>query len=171
MLSHIGRFTEQKNHSFLIDVFKYFHENIEKNSVLLLMGDGPLLEKIREKVGRVGLLNSVYFLGSVSNVSDYLAASDIFVFPSLYEGLPLAALEAQASGLPCVLSDSISSDCAVTSGVRFLSLNGNLSMWGQTISSLLSMVCSRQQFYIEFLNSKFNINKSIDILANEFLKI
>jgi len=109
VVGHIGRFNHQKNHSFLIDIFKELLRTVP-NAVLILAGDGPLRSVIEEKVKHLNLENKVQFLGIRSDVEFLLQAFDVFVFPSLHEGLPITLIEAQASGLPCVISDVISGE-------------------------------------------------------------
>ncbi len=107
VIGHVGRFNEQKNHSFLIDVFAE-HIKLNDNSVLLLVGEGYLEESIREKVKRLGLENKVMFLGLRSDVDRIMQGFDLFLLPSLFEGLPLVIVEAQAAGLICLAADTIS---------------------------------------------------------------
>ncbi|WP_455679169.1 glycosyltransferase family 1 protein [Streptococcus sp.] len=132
VLMHTGRFLDQKNHSFLIDIFNIVKTN-EQNSKLLLLGAGKLVDTIKEKVKRLGLEDDVLFLGVQENVEDYLSASDCFVMPSLYEGLPVAAVEAECNGLPCFLSDRITDEVKLNSNVVFLSLNDNPKVWASRI--------------------------------------
>ena len=108
-LIHIGRFVEAKNHVFLLDIFSsLIHEDDRFN--LLLLGDGPLFESIKDKASKLSINKNVNFLGSVSNPWDYLKASDIFFFFSLWEGLPVSVIEAQCSGIPCLISDVVTKD-------------------------------------------------------------
>lgn len=108
-LIHIGRFVEAKNHVFLLDIFSsLIHEDDRFN--LLLLGDGPLFESIKDKASKLSINKNVIFLGSVSNPWDYLKASDIFILPSLWEGLPVSVIEAQCSGIPCLISDVVTKD-------------------------------------------------------------
>lgn len=100
VIGHIGRFVAQKNHTFLIDIFNQFHKK-EKNSILLLAGQGPLQEEIKNKVRELGLDDSVRFLGQRNDANELYQAFDVFLLPSLYEGLPVVGVEAQASGLLC----------------------------------------------------------------------
>lgn len=121
VIGHVGRFHPQKNHYFLIDIFKEIY-NINKNSVLLLIGDGDLKKSIQEKVEDLGLSNNVVFTGVRPNVPELLQAMDVFLFPSLYEGLPVALIEAQAAGLPCIVSDKITTDTKITDLISFVPL-------------------------------------------------
>ena len=116
VLGHVGRFDAQKNHTFLLDIF-YECQKIIPNAKLLLVGDGEGKTQIQEKVKKLNLEAKVIFAGVRSDVPDLLQAMDVFVFPSLYEGVPVTMIEAQASGLPCVISDGVPEECIVTSGL------------------------------------------------------
>lgn len=111
VIGHVGRFCYQKNHDFLIDIFEKVHER-EKDSVLLLIGEGELEDEIKEKVHRLGLDECVIFAGTCNNVNEMYQAMDVFVLPSRYEGLPVVGVEAQAAGLPCVFSEKITNELA-----------------------------------------------------------
>lgn len=142
VIGHVGRFDEQKNHVFLLRMFKEYHE-INPNSVLMLIGDGELKSKIKKLTIEFGLKNSVLFLGQIEDVYNKLQAMDIFVLPSLFEGLSIAAIEAQASGLSCLFSDTISPETAVTKNVIFKSLKDNSKAWANTLDSLNKKLYSR----------------------------
>ncbi|MEI4828906.1 glycosyltransferase family 1 protein [Bacillus sp. FJAT-53711] len=109
VVGHVGRFTHQKNHSFLIDIFAQLI-NLKPNSILLLAGDGPLRLEIEKKVEELNLRNNVKFLGIRSDIEKLLQAFDVFVFPSVHEGLPVTLIEAQGAGLPCMISDAITQE-------------------------------------------------------------
>lgn len=133
VLGHIGRFTDQKNHSFLIDVFYEFYKNNPK-SKLLLVGEGPLEDTIRRKVEKLSLASSVIFVGSTTEANKFYQAMDYFIFPSLWEGLSLTFLEAQISGLPCIGSDILPDEGVVSSNVIRLSLSDGPSEWSKRIT-------------------------------------
>ncbi len=128
ILGHVGRFIPIKNHKFLIDIAKKMHSmNIEFK--LLCLGDGEKFNEIKELVKKYNLEDYVVMTGNVKNVYDYMSIMDVFLMPSLYEGLPLTAIEAQASGVNCILSDNISKETDIGLGiVKFLSLN-NIENW------------------------------------------
>lgn len=132
VIGHIGRFNEQKNHDFLIDVFKAVHQK-NKNALLVLAGEGHLRPIIERKVEKLGLSDSVRFLGVRSDVSKLLQGIDLFLFPSLFEGLPVVMIEAQAAGLRCIVSDTITSETDVTGRIKFISLKESAEIWAQTI--------------------------------------
>ncbi len=118
VIGHVGRFSPQKNHGFLIDVFSEVKKK-DKNTILLLVGIGELEEQIRSKVKSIDLESSVIFAGLRADIPDVLSAMDVFVFPSLYEGMPNTVIEAQACGLPCVISDRITRQANVTGSVVY----------------------------------------------------
>lgn len=125
VIGHVGSFSTPKNHDFLIDAFR--HIVIEKpESLLMLVGAGGLEAKIREKIKLLGLEDFVVFLGQRTDVPEFLQAMDLFMFPSLYEGVPTALIEAQASGLPCIVSDRISSEVCMASNITSLSLRNSM---------------------------------------------
>lgn len=122
VIGTVGRLSLQKNHAFLIDVFKSYHE-INKKAVLVIIGAGELKATLEAKILQEGLLDSVLLLGKRNDVPQLLMAMDLFCLPSLYEGMPNCVIEAEASGLPCVVSDTITRDCDVSKHVHFCSLN------------------------------------------------
>ena len=132
VLGHIGRFETQKNHSFLIDIFKAVHDRKE-NAVLLLVGDGLLKREISNKVDRLGLSDCVIFTGVRTDIPELLQAMDVFVFPSLFEGVPVTLVEAQASGIHCVVSDTISKEIFVTDLLETVSLDQPAGVWADNI--------------------------------------
>ena len=134
VLGHVGRFEEQKNHLFLIEVFKEVAA-AEETAVLLLIGEGELEGQVRQKVDEYNLRERVKFLGIRRDVNKLWMAMDVFVFPSLFEGLPIVALEAQASGIPSVLSDTITAEVKLTDRVEFISLEAAKETWRDVILS------------------------------------
>ncbi|MBP3328162.1 MAG: glycosyltransferase family 1 protein [Clostridia bacterium] len=134
ILIHVGRFVGVKNHDFLIDVFEQV-ANAHPNSKLVLVGVGDLEEKIRTKVQKKELSDKVLFLGARKDIPALLSAADVLVFPSFYEGMPNAVIEAQALSLQCIVSDKITAECRITDLVEFLPL-GNAKQWAEKILPL-----------------------------------
>lgn len=134
VIGHVGNFIYQKNHEFLIDSFNELIKK-DKNYLLLLISDGELLEQMKEKVNKLGISENVLFLGKTTEVSSYLQAMDIFVLPSHFEGLPVVLIEAQALGLPCVISDKVSTEAKITSLVEFLPIDDTL-LWVNKILNI-----------------------------------
>lgn len=135
VLGHVGRLTAVKNHEFLLAVFAQVLQ-AEPNSVLLLAGTGELEQKIRSTADSLGISEHVRFLGNRSDVSALYQAMDVFVMPSLYEGLPLVGVEAQFAGLPCALSDRISREVRFAENCCFLSLDQSPEIWAHRIIQL-----------------------------------
>jgi len=132
VVGHVGRFCYQKNHNFLIDIFKAVHDQ-SKDSILLLIGIGELVYEIKEKVNRLGLMDSVLFLGARNDVNRLYQAMDVFVLPSFYEGLPVVGVEAQSAGLPCVFSDKMTKETILLNSTIMLSLNAKSYDWAKEI--------------------------------------
>lgn len=132
---HIGRFTGQKNHAFLIEVFAEIQKRLP-NSKLLLVGEGPLKEACMEQVKALGIEEQVDFLGIRRDVSEILQASDLFLFPSVFEGLGIVAIEAQATGLPVVASEEIPEEADVTPLFHRLPLEKGAAYWAEQILAL-----------------------------------
>ena len=131
---HIGRLSNQKNPLVLIDIFAEVLKR-DKNAVLLSVGSGEMEEEVRKYVRDKGIAESIMFLGRRSDTDGILSAADVFLLPSFYEGLPIVAIEAQAAGLPLVMSDSITKECAVTENAVFLSLELPPGVWADTVVS------------------------------------
>ena len=134
VLGHIGRFTVPKNHQFLMELFAEYHEE-NPNSKLLLVGDGELFETVQQQCTQLGISDSVIMVGSKTNTEDYYQVMDVFVFPSLWEGLPVSVVEAQANGLHCLLSDVITHDVDLTDQVKYLAL-ANKKVWLCEVANL-----------------------------------
>lgn len=136
VIGHVGRFDPQKNHPFLVDIFAALLKK-EPNAALLLVGGGEGMPKIQAKAQELGIAERVRFLGVRSDVADLMQAMDVFVFPSLYEGLPVTMVEAQASGLPCIISDKVPPECILTDGVvNIMPLSASPEAWAEKILTM-----------------------------------
>lgn len=135
VIGHVGRFTEVKNQSFLVDILDRLISK-EINVKLLLIGKGELLDLVQQKVNNLGLANRVVFLGERNDINNCMQAMDCFVMPSLYEGLPFVLVEAQAAGLPCVISSSINSDAILTPHVVQEDIENGVESWCSSIIRL-----------------------------------
>ncbi len=166
VIGHVGRFRPQKNHSFIIDIFKEVCEK-EPNSILLLVGDGPLEKDIKKKVNSLELEDKVKFLGARDNVNDLMQAMDVFVLPSLYEGFGIVLIEAQASGLECVISESIPTDAIISKKVKQLGLDDDISTWSKEI---LSSKSERKEGIEDIEKSKYDIKSNAKWLENFYIE-
>lgn len=132
VIGHVGRFGIQKNHNAIVEIFREVLK-YEPQAVLCLIGDGELRQEIERKLKEYGIYDQVYFAGVQSEVWRYLSAMDVFLLPSLFEGLPFALVEAQANGLPCVVSDVVSKEAIITDRVITLSLQQAYTEWAKKI--------------------------------------
>lgn len=163
VIGHIGRFVSQKNHIFLLKLFRNFL-NKNRNAILLLVGDGPLKKNIEAEVERMSLTEHVKFLGVRNDIPRLLQCMDAFLFPSLFEGLPFTLIEAQASGLPCVISDSIVDDVIITKDiVKKVSLNSDEEVWCSKINEVLKLK-QRKDTFNEIYQSGFHIKNTSELL-------
>lgn len=121
VLGHIGRITIPKNHQFLVELFAEYHKE-SPNSKLLLVGDGELFETVQRQCTQLGISDAVIMVGSKTNTENYYQAMDVFVFPSLWEGLGIVAIEAQANGLTCLVSENVPKEAILTENTKALSL-------------------------------------------------
>lgn len=128
VIGHVGRFSYPKNHFFLLEVFKKISE-VDSSSILLLVGDGELRQKIEEKISELKLNNKVILTGKRSDISVLLQAMDIFIFPSKFEGLPVTLVEAQSVGLPCLVSSNVTKEVKITENIYFIDLLSPISTW------------------------------------------
>ena len=145
VIIHIGRFHPQKNHLFLLDIFSQVIKK-EPRAKLLLVGDGLLRSEIIKKISELKIDNSVILTGIRSDVPELLQAADALLFPSLFEGLPGVVLEAQATGIPCIISDSITDEVRITELVKFISIDYDAHYWADELITSLSDIIRRNTY-------------------------
>lgn len=133
VVGHVGRFDDVKNHTFLLDIFWELRKK-NRDAVLLLVGEGDLRGEMERKAQTLGMHDSVIFTGMRTDVPDLMQAMDCFVFPSLYEGIPVTMIEAQAAGLPCVISDAVPAECQKTTLVERIALTVGAAVWADHIT-------------------------------------
>ncbi len=127
---HVGRFMEQKNPLTLIDIFAAII-TLDERALCWMVGDGPMREQIQEKIKKMGMGDKIILLGQKENVPELMQAMDCFVFPSLFEGLSLVMIEAQAAGLPILAADTLSKEHTITETIRYFSLDETPSKWAK----------------------------------------
>lgn len=169
VIGHIGRFVKQKNHTFLIDIFNEIHKQ-KPDSILLLAGQGPLQDEIKQKVKDLQIDDSVKFLGQRNDVNELYQAFDVFLLPSLYEGLPVVGVEAQASGLLCVLSDDMTKETKMLSSTLFMSLSEADKVWAKKIINEYEKF-ERKNTENEISKNGFNIKQEVNKLAELYIKL
>ncbi len=150
---HVGNFRFEKNHPFLLRVFSEIKKK-KKDAKLVLAGAGDI-ESLKSLMNELGIINDVIYLGVRKDVPRILQAGDVFVFPSLYEGFPGAVLEAEASGLRCIISDSITDEVLVTDHIKALSLNLEPQKWAEEVDRL--SIDDRHCAWIKIREAGFDI--------------
>lgn len=136
VIGHVGRFNLQKNHKFLVEIFSEYHK-INPNSVLLLCGSGEQEETIRKLVEQLNLTEQVIFYKPTKQVEKVYSAMDFFLFPSLFEGMPLTLIEAQAEGLPVLASDVITKESKVSDFINYYGLENSAKSWSNQINNMI----------------------------------
>ena len=166
VIGHVGRFAQPKNHTFILDVFNEIHR-MSKNTVLVLCGEGKLEDDIKAKTKALGLENDVIFTG-VMDTSVLYQALDLFLFPSLWEGLPLTGIEAQTSGLPIVMSDVIADETVVTDNVTRLSLSNSADVWAKTCLDVLGAY-ERKDCQKQVTDAGFDVCNTAKLLQDFYI--
>lgn len=162
-IGHVGRFSEQKNHDFLIDIFNEIYKE-NKDVAMILVGTGEIVNDIKNKVKLLGLEKQVEFLGVRNDVNKIYQAMDLFVFPSLFEGLGIAAVEAQASGIECFVSDVIPKEIELSNNIKFLSLDESAMYWAECILNRLEHI-ERYDARAELISNGYSIeNEAINLV-------
>lgn len=169
IIGHVGRFNAQKNHCFLIEIFDVIH-HIDKNTQLVLVGKGELEEKIRRLVDEKGLSHSVSFLGMREDVKMLYQGMDMLLFPSLFEGLSVVLIEAQACDLPCLVSDTNSEETVVTERLYMKSLNNTAREWAEEAINLLNTSTPRNDNRDEMRQSGYDILELAGTLESVYMK-
>ena len=167
VVGHVGRFSQQKNHSFLIDIF-FEILKANQDAILLLIGSGDGESAIKEKVKKLNIEDKVIFLGVRNDVNMLMQAMDVFVFPSLYEGLPVTLIEAQASGLPIIKSDNVSDQCILTDNVASISLDKSAHIWAKEILNFVNSF-DRKDTSLKIINNGYDISSNAKWLENYYL--
>lgn len=167
VVGHVGRFAHQKNHQFLIEIYERIY-NKNSNSVLLLVGDGVLLEETKKYAEKMKIIDNVIFAGVRDDIPAILSAMDVFVFPSFHEGMPNTVIEAQATGLPCVISDSITKTANITGLVQYLSLDMSSDEWAKKVLEIENV--DRKDVKDDFVNSGYEIQSTRDVFLRLMFK-
>lgn len=157
VIGHVGRFVSQKNHEFLIDIFNEVHKK-DKKTILVLIGQGPLMGDIKKKVNELGISDCVKFLGQRKDINELYQALDLFLFPSIYEGLGMVLVEAQGSGLPCIASTEVPTYAKVSDLVDFLDLDLGEKVWSKKVLEILNNSKARSVRKENFEDRGYDIN-------------
>jgi glycosyltransferase involved in cell wall biosynthesis len=172
VIGHVGRFFAQKNHPFLIDIFNEIHKKNPDTALLLVGGgelDDALKNQMKQKVEDLGLSDSVQFLGVREDVNEVMQAFDLFLLPSLFEGLPVTMVEAQAGGLPCVISDKVPVQCDITGNVKVVPLKESPEKWADVVLDFVSEF-ERKDTFEKIKKAGFDIKENAKWLEEFYVK-
>lgn len=168
VLGHVGSFNRQKNHSYMLDVFAELLKT-DDSWRLVLIGDGELRGEVEQKAEKLNIRDKVLFLGRCLEAQRYIQAFDCMILPSIYEGLPLVALEWQAAGLPLIVSDSVTSEIKLTDLVEFISLNKSAKEWVESILCT-DIINRRKNDYVSVLRQRgYDIRENINALEEIYI--
>ena len=170
VIGHVGRFEKQKNHKFIIDIFEKILDK-RPNSKLLLVGDGSLLNEIKDYANKKQIGDQIIFAGQQDNVSVFYSAMDCFLLPSLYEGFPFVLVEAQINGLKCIISDNITKSVNIADGVCFWGLEQDEESWADHVIEFGNYRLNKEQ--ILKVTNMYDINieiKKIEELYQQLME-
>ena len=172
VIGNIGRICPQKNHSFLIEIFEELRK-LRKDARLVLIGQGELEEQLLAQVERLGLQDEVLHIPVTGRPEEFYCMMDVFVLPSLYEGLPVVGVEAQASGLPCIFSDTITREVSITDRAHYLSLERSPAEWAERTAALAgeAVPADRREYAARVRESGFEIKDTARWLQAFYLSL
>lgn len=169
LIGHVGRFSPEKNHEFIIDIFKELYSK-NNNYRLVLIGTGNTEEKIKNKVKELNLQEKVKFLGVRKDVNKILQVMDLFVFPSIFEGLPVTLVEAQGAGLKCFISDTVTKEIDLECGLtEFISLKSSSEEWAEIIDKNRDYI--RKDTIDSLRTHRYDMTENAKNLENRYIEL
>lgn len=168
ILGHLGRMEVEKNHLYLIDVFKAYHD-LNPKSILILVGEGTLKEKLQERVAEYDLKKNVHFLENDTDYYEWFQAMDVFLFPSFFEGVPIPLIEAQAAGLPTIVSDKVTREVKVSNLIHFKTIETEPYQWAKMIDDLYLLF--REDMSEKIIEAGFDVKDTAKELENYYFSI
>lgn len=168
LCGHAGTFSVPKNHTFILDVFAEIVK-LTPSAKLLLIGEGVLLESMKEKAEHLGVFDRIIFRKNLANVNEHMMAMDLFIFPSLFEGFGMVSLEAQATGLNIIQSDVIPKDTLLTDCVLPMSLEQSASLWAE--KALAMPKRNRVEVNKKIVDTKYNLSRTIELITKLYLEM
>ena len=168
LIGHVGRFDAQKNHVFLIEVFKQVHKKCPK-SKLMLIGEGALMQNIKKKIIQYKLQDSVIFTGSRDDANLFYNSFDLFVLPSKFEGLGIVAIEAEINGCTTYLSDKVPQEAKISDKTIYIPLNRNV--WVDNITQTIKNMTNREAAPFNPYESNYNINREAQKLQEMYMEL
>lgn len=167
VIGNIARFNPSKNHTFVLDIFLEIIKQVP-NAKLVFVGEGETRILCEERAKKENIYDNILFLGNRTDVNRILQAIDVILFPSLFEGIPVSIIEAQAAGLPCILSDTIDTETAITPNVEFHSLNAPIEEW---VNAVLSKIYFRRLDSSKYIKAaEYDVKENIKILEKLYYK-
>lgn len=170
LIGNIAGFTKPKNHLFMIDVF-YQYLKLKPDSKMLLIGNGSMFQLVKEKVDYLGLSENIIFTGAIVNANVYLNAMDLFLFPSLFEGLGIVAVEAQCNGLPVLMTDTLPQDVEITDLITRLSLRTSEKEWAEMIRVIVDKKNNRAGYEKQIIDMGYDIHENVKLLTEYYLSL
>ncbi len=170
-IGNVAAFVEKKNHIFLLEMFKKLSKKDRKYELFLFGIDGETLKPILEKIKEYKLEEYIHYMGTKTNIQDYLQAMDIMMLPSFYEGFPISVIEWQINGLPCLLSNTITKDCNITGSVSFLPIDNGVDDWIDKIEKTEIDTRNRVIDYKIFEQKGFDIVSNAKKLKNKYFEL
>lgn len=168
LICHIGRYIPQKNHAFLLQVFQYVRDRQPGQAKLLLIGEGALEKEMDRLAEELGITEDILKIKNTTEVAGYLSASDVFILPSRFEGLPVVGIEAQANGIPCVFADTVTRQAKVLDAVEYIGLEAPLSIWDETIRGLSKKAGDRRQAAARMKTGGYDIREVAERIRKDY---
>lgn len=168
IVGHVGRLHDQKNHKFLFKVFEEIKKK-KDNAKLILIGKGPLEEQLKEIVDNSSVKNDIMFLGVKSNVNEYFMAMDVFVLPSLFEGLGIVAIESQAAGIPTLTADTLPQSTLITPLIKHISLEEDLELWANEVIEISKINEKNQNMQQYIIDAGYDISVSSKMMEDYYI--
>ena len=155
---------------FSIEIFNEILKK-DENAIMIFVGTGELKETLLKRTKELKMEKYVYFLGVRDDINDLISASDVFMLPSLYEGLPIVLIEAQCSGIPCAISDNITKECNINNDINaFINLNDR-EKWINTVMNMVKKEIKRDSYREKVIEAGFEITNECNLVKKFFLKI
>lgn len=169
VIGHVGRFNYIKNQSFLLELVKSLEKQQPNKFKLLLVGDGPMVDEVKDKCNSLELEDSVMILGNRKDVANLLMAMDVFCMPSLYEGFPIVSMETQASGLPTIISSNVSTEVKLTDLVSFLPIDRGVELWTDEVVKIVNNSRDRKSYADKIKDAGYDIRRSAKMLEDIYM--
>lgn len=170
LIGHVGRFTNQKNHNFIIEtMFRFFIKEPFADVKVILIGDGELEGKIKNKIKKYNMEDKFIFTGNIPNTNEYYQAIDLFILPSKYEGLPLVGIEAQTACIPCIISNKVTDEVKITNLVEFLPLDEKV--WVDMIIEKMNTKHQRKDMTKQIKEKGYDIDTEVKRLESIYYNL